>query len=74
MDLTYIARNLADVRARIETAAQAAGRAAEDIHLLAVSKTFGLDHVRAAAAAGQKDFGENRVQEALQKIEGSTEL
>jgi len=74
MDLTYIARNLADVRARIHKAAQDAGRAAADVHLLAVSKTFGLDHVRAAAAAGQEDFGENRVQEALQKIEGSAEL
>ena len=74
MDLTYIARNLADVRARIHKAAQDAGRAAEDVHLLAVSKTFGLDHVRAAAAAGQEDFGENRVQEALQKIEGSADL
>jgi pyridoxal phosphate enzyme (YggS family) len=39
-----------------------------------VSKTFGLDHVRAAAEAGQADFGENRVQEALQKIEGSADL
>jgi pyridoxal phosphate enzyme (YggS family) len=74
MDLTYIARNLADVRARIRKAAQDAGRAAEDVHLLAVSKTFGLAHVRAAAAAGQEDFGENRVQEALQKIEGSADL
>ena len=74
MDLTYIARNLADVRARIHKAAQDAGRAAADVHLLAVSKTFDLDHVRAAAAAGQEDFGENRVQEALQKIEGSAEL
>jgi pyridoxal phosphate enzyme (YggS family) len=74
MDLTYIARNLADVRARIHKAAQDAGRTAADVHLLAVSKTFGLDHVRAAAAAGQEDFGENRVQEALQKIEGSAEL
>ena len=74
MDLTYIARNLADVRARIHKAAQDAGRAATDVHLLAVSKTFGLDHVRAAAAAGQEDFGENRVQEALQKIEGSADL
>jgi PLP dependent protein len=74
MDLTYIARNLADVRARIHNAAQDAGRAAADVHLLAVSKTFGLDLVRAAAAAGQEDFGENRVQEALQKIEGSADL
>ena len=44
------------------------------MRLLAVSKTFGLDHVRAAVAAGQEDFGENRVQEALQKIDGSADL
>ncbi|HEY0284488.1 MAG TPA: YggS family pyridoxal phosphate-dependent enzyme [Vicinamibacterales bacterium] len=74
MDLTHIARNLTDVRARIQKAAQDAGRAGADVRLLAVSKTFGLDHVRAAAEAGQEDFGENRVQEALQKIEGSAEL
>jgi hypothetical protein len=52
----------------------AAGRRGGDIRLVAVSKTFGLDRIRAAAAAGQLDFGENRVQEALQKIGGSTDL
>ena len=72
--LSYIASNLADVRSRIQRAAQGAGRNASAVRLLAVSKTFGLDHVRAAAAAGQEDFGENRVQEALQKIEGSADL
>ncbi len=74
MDLSYVARNLADVRSRILKAAQDAGREPGDVRLLAVSKTFTLDHVRAAAAAGQEDFGENRVQEALQKIEGSADL
>ena len=73
-DLTYIARNLDDVRSRIRKAAQDAGRNADDVRLLAVSKTFSLDHVRAAVAAGQVDFGENRVQEALQKIDGSADL
>jgi pyridoxal phosphate enzyme (YggS family) len=57
------------VRERIAAAAQAAGRRAEDVRLLAVSKTFGPDHVRAAYAAGQREFGENKVQEALQKQE-----
>ena len=71
---TDIARNLADARLRIQTAAQAAGRQPEEVRLLAVSKTFSLEHVRAAAAAGQEDFGENRVQEALQKIDGSADL
>ena len=74
MDLSYIARNLDDVRSRIRRAAQDAGRSADSVRLLAVSKTFGLDHIRAAAAAGQADFGENRVQEALQKIDGSADL
>lgn len=74
MDLTYIARNLDDVRSRILRAARDAGRSPADIRLLAVSKTFSPDHVRAAAAAGQEDFGENRVQEGLQKMDETAEL
>jgi len=74
MDLSYIASNLEDVRARIRKAAQEARRPADDVRLLAVSKTFSVDHVRAAVEAGQHDFGENRVQEALQKIDGSADL
>jgi pyridoxal phosphate enzyme (YggS family) len=66
---SQIAANLAAVRARIAHAAAASRRAPEDIRLVAVSKTFGLDEIRAAIAAGQRDFGENRVQEALPKIE-----
>ena len=69
-----IRSRLEDTRARIDRAASIAGRQAGEIRLVAVSKTFGLDHVRAAVAAGQQDFGENRVQEALQKIGGSTDL
>jgi pyridoxal phosphate enzyme (YggS family) len=69
-----IARNLADARLRIRDAAQRVGRRPEDVRLLAVSKTFSLEHIRAAVAAGQEDFGENRVQEALQKIDGSADL
>src|SRR6185295_13768571 len=69
-----IARRLTAVRQRVAAAAIAAGRQANEVRLLAVSKTFGLDHVRAAAAAGQAEFGENRVQEALQKMDGSTDL
>jgi len=71
---TDIARNLADARLRIRNAAQSAGRRPGDVRLLAVSKTFSLEHIRAAVAAGQEDFGENRVQEALQKIDGSADL
>ena len=75
MDLhTNIARNLAGIRLRIQRAAQEAARDPSGVSLLAVSKTFSLDHIRAAAEAGQRDFGENRVQEALQKIDGSADL
>jgi len=63
----HLAANLAAVRARIARAAAAGGRQASDVRLIAVSKTFPLEDVLAAAAAGQRDFGENRVQEALQK-------
>ena len=69
-----IAAKLTEVRQRLHEAAARAGRRPEDVRLLAVSKTFNLDHVGAAAAAGQMDFGENRVQEALQKMEGSADL
>jgi PLP dependent protein len=69
-----IAGNLAAIRQRIAAAAAAAGRDPSSVRLLAVSKTFGLDEVRAAFAAGQRDFGENKVQEALQKIEATAEL
>lgn len=66
--MTTIARNLQDVRARIATACQLAGRNVEDVTLLAVSKTFGAEAVRAAAGAGQRAFGENYVQEGIDKI------
>jgi len=63
-----IAAALADIRARITAAARAAGRAPQDVSLVAVSKTHGADAVRAALAAGQSVFGENRVQEAAAKF------
>ena len=66
--MTTIARNLQDVRARIATACQLAWRNVEDVTLLAVSKTFGAEAVRAAAGAGQRAFGENYVQEGIDKI------
>ena len=69
-----VAANLAAVRARIAAAAARAGRAPEGVRLVAVSKTFGPEHVRAAAAAGQRDFGENRVQEALPKMAACADL
>jgi PLP dependent protein len=69
-----IARNLAEVRARMDAAAQRAGRNAASVTLIAVSKTFDADHVRAAWMAGHRDFGENRVQEAEQKIAAAAGL
>jgi pyridoxal phosphate enzyme (YggS family) len=63
-----IAENLESVHARIAAACARAGRAPDAVRLLAVSKTYGPDAVRAAAAAGQRWFGENRVQEAAAKI------
>jgi PLP dependent protein len=71
---TEIAARLNEVRQRLARAAVGAGRQPGDVRLLAVSKTFSLAYVRAAVAAGQTDFGENRVQEALQKIDGSADL
>src|SRR5690606_39335007 len=58
----------------IYRAARAAGRDPASIRLVAVSKTFPPEAVRAAAACGQVDFGENRVQEALPKIEAVADL
>jgi pyridoxal phosphate enzyme (YggS family) len=55
------------VRQRIADAARAAGRAPESVRLLAVSKTFPAEAVRALHAVGQRAFGENYVQEALAK-------
>ena len=56
------------VRTRIAAAARAAGREPGDVALLAVSKTFAAGEVRAAYAAGQREFGENYVNEAMEKI------
>ena len=69
-----IAQNLAEVRGRIDAAARRAGRDPAAVTLVAVSKTFSADHVRAAWNAGQRDFGENKVQEAEQKIAATTDL
>jgi pyridoxal phosphate enzyme (YggS family) len=68
-----IPSRLAEIRDRIANAAGRAGRRPEDVRLIAVSKTHPLEAVRAAADAGQVDFGENKVQEALQKIAQSAD-
>jgi PLP dependent protein len=69
-----IDNNLQEVKRRIASACQQAGRGAQSVTLLAVSKTFGADSVRLALAAGQHAFGENYVQEALDKIEALADL
>ena len=66
--MTTIANNLQQVNDRISQACRAAGRAREEVALLAVSKTFGADAVVEAAAAGQRAFGENYIQEGVDKI------
>lgn len=69
-----IGTRLQAVKGRIAAACGQAGRDANSVTLLAVSKTFGPEAVRAAHAAGQRAFGENYVQEALAKIEALAEL
>jgi pyridoxal phosphate enzyme (YggS family) len=72
--MTTIARNLQDVRDRITTACQREGRREQEVALLAVSKTFDAQAVRAAFQAGQRAFGENYVQEGAGKIAALADL
>ena len=72
--MTMIADNLQRVRARMEQACRACGRDPASVTLLAVSKTFGADAVRQAHAAGQTDFGENYIQEAVDKMSAVPDL
>jgi PLP dependent protein len=69
-----VAVALTAVRRRLDEAARAAGREPSAIRLVAVSKTFPTDAVREAAIAGQVEFGENKVQEGLQKIAATRDL
>ena len=69
-----IENRLQAVKSRIAAACAGAGRDPRDIVLVAVGKTFPADALRAAHAAGQRDFGENQVQEALAKIERLQDL
>ena len=66
--MTTITHHLALVHDRIRTACAAAGRDADEVQLLAVSKTFGAEAVIEAALAGQRDFGENYIAEGVEKI------
>lgn len=63
-----VAENIAQVRACIEESAKKSGRRAEDIRLVAVSKTVDLGRIREALGTGIADLGENRVQEMMEKM------
>ena len=71
MNETDVAANLAQVRERIARAARSSGRDPQKITLVAVSKTHPATAVQAALAAGQRDFGENLVEEAWNKFVAS---
>ncbi|QEZ91417.1 MULTISPECIES: YggS family pyridoxal phosphate-dependent enzyme [Proteus] len=66
--MNTIKQNLVNVRSHIDTAAQKCGRSSEEITLLAVSKTKPASDIEKAIACGQTEFGENYVQEGVDKI------
>ena len=72
--MSEIRDRLARVRDRIANAARRVRRDPASVRLVAVSKTFPIQDIRAAFEEGQRDFGENKVQEALQKIEATRDL
>jgi len=74
MIMSSIVTNLQEVRERLTIACNRAGRPANNVTLLAVGKTRPAEDLREAAAAGQRDFGENYVQEALAKIQALSDL
>src|SRR5262249_1328541 len=69
-----IRENIARVEERIEAASRRSGRSRDRVRLVAVSKTHPPEAIRQAFAAGLRDFGENRVQEAKAKLAGLDEL
>jgi pyridoxal phosphate enzyme (YggS family) len=73
-DPAALRARLADVRERLARAAGRAGRDPATVRLVAISKSFTADHVRAAADCGQIDFGENKLQEALEKMDRTADL
>jgi len=74
VDAIALGSRLSSVRERIARAASRAKRDPAAVRLIAVSKTFSADHIRAVADAGQLDFGENKVQEGLAKIARTSDL
>ena len=74
LDSVALQSRLSDVRDRITRAASRVKRDPASVRLIAVSKTFSSEYVRAVAQAGQVDFGENKVQEGLDKIAQTADL
>ncbi|MBW8832158.1 MAG: YggS family pyridoxal phosphate-dependent enzyme [Burkholderiales bacterium] len=72
--MATIKENIQQVRARIARACATAQRPVQSVTLLSVSKTFGADAVREAFAAGERRFGENYVQEGIEKIAALADL
>ena len=72
--MTTISANLQAVQARIAAACKAVGRAPQTVNLLAVSKTWPASDLRTVAACGQRAFGENYVQEGVDKIAALADL
>ncbi len=72
--MNEIPQRLAEVRRRIRAAAQASGREADEVALLAVSKTKPAGDIVAAYREGQRQFGENYLQDAIPKIEALADL
>ena len=69
-----IKENVAQVRERVAAACRRSRRGPGDVKLVAISKTFPPDSIRAAYEAGLRDFGENRVQEAMAKRPALSDL
>ena len=71
---THVAERLAQIRRRMDEAALRAGRHTGEVTLVAVSKTHPLDTIAAAYAAGERHFGENRFEEAAEKMVQAEQL
>ena len=74
IDAATLRTRLTAVRDRIARASERARRDPASVRLIAISKTFDADYVRAATDAGQMDFGENKVQEAFEKMDRTRDL
>lgn len=72
--MSAISQSLSEIRAKMTDAALKAGRSADSVRLVAVSKTFPVEAVAEAIAAGQRVFGENRVEEAVPKLQAAGAL